>query len=70
MGAREKESTWVQCQSCGHIYQIQRKISIEESMIESVCPKCRGNVGLNCGDAQEDIYYFMNPNVDERYYSY
>lgn len=69
MGAREKECTWVQCQMCGHIYQIQRKVSIESFIIESVCPECGGDIGLNCGD-KDDIYYFMNPNMDERYYNY
>ena len=70
MGAIEKECTWVQCQCCGHIYQIANKVSIEKSIIESVCPKCDGDVGLNCGDSKEDIYYFMNANLDERYFIY
>ena len=39
-------------------------------MIESICPRCDGNIGLNCGDTKEDVYYFMNPNMDERYYNY
>lgn len=29
---------------------------------------CRGHVGLNCGDKEEDIYVYMNPNLDNRYY--
>ena len=65
---RGKERTWIQCQSCGHIYQVNKKVSIEKSIIESVCPECRGHVGLNCGDKEEDIYVYMNVNLDNRYY--
>ena len=68
MDGRGKECTWIQCQSCGNIYLINKKVSIERSIVKSVCPRCNGNVGLNCGEKQEDIYYFMNPNVDNRYY--
>ena len=70
MDARGKECTWVQCQNCGHIYQVANKTSIGRSMIKSVCPKCDYDVGLNCGDDIEDIYYFINPNLDERYFIY
>ena len=70
MKSEGKQSTWVQCQSCGKIYQIADKVSIEKSIIQSVCPRCEDYVGLNCGDKEEDIYIYMNPNLDERYYSY
>ena len=46
------------------------KVSIEKSIIQSVCPRCDECVGLNCGDKEEDIYIYMNPNLDERYYIY
>jgi hypothetical protein len=46
------------------------KVSIEKSIIQSVCPRCGENIGLNCGDREEDIYIYMNPNLDERYYNY
>lgn len=65
---RGKERTWIQCQSCGNVYQINKKVSIEKSIVESVCPICRGHVGLNCGDKEEDIYVYMNVNLDNRYY--
>jgi hypothetical protein len=65
---RGQECTWIQCQNCGHIYQINKKVSIEKSIIESVCPECEHHVGLNCGDKKEDIYIYMNPNLDNRYY--
>lgn len=70
MKSKGKQSTWVQCQSCGNIYQIADKVLIEKSIIQSVCPRCGENIGLNCGDKEEDIYIYMNPNLDERYYIY
>ena len=68
MEVKGKDRTWIQCQSCGNIYLINKKVSIERSIVKSVCPECDCPVGLNCGDSKEDIYYFMNPNVDSRYY--
>lgn len=70
MKSKGKQSTFVQCQSCGNIYQIADKVSIEKSIIQSVCPRCGENIGLNCGDNEEDIYIYMNTNLDERYYIY
>ena len=64
---KEKENTWVQCQWCGHIYQIDDNIPIDRSIINSVCPKCRYEYALNCGN-HEDIYYYYNANLDNRYY--
>ena len=63
-----KEITYVQCQCCGHIYQIASKVSIEDSIMQSECPRCGDLVGLNLGDREEDIYLFMNANFDFRYY--
>lgn len=70
MESKWKQRTFVQCQSCGNIYQIADKISVEKSIIKSTCPRCGENIGLNCGDKKEDIYIYMNTNLDERYYSY
>ena len=67
---KEKENTWIQCQCCGNIYQVNRKISISVSIVHMECPKCGEYSGLNCGSDENDLYYFMNPNVDERYYNY
>ena len=68
MDGRGKECTWIQCQSCGNIYLINNKVSIERSIVKSECPECYGHVGLNCGDKEEDIYVYMNVNLDNRYY--
>lgn len=35
-----------------------------------MCPRCEGRVGLNCGDKEQDIYLYMNINLDNRYYNY
>lgn len=70
MKSKGKQSAWVQCQSCGNIYQIADKILIEKSIIQSMCPRCGEDIGLNCGDKEEDIYLYMNINLDERYYNY
>lgn len=63
-----KDRTYVQCQYCGHIYQIEIKISIEDSIIQSECPKCGDMVGLNLGDKEEDIYLYYNNVMDSRWY--
>lgn len=63
-----KEITYVQCQYCGHIYRIANKVSIEDSIIQSECPRCGDMVGLNLGDQEEDIYLYINSNLDLRYY--
>lgn len=68
--AREKETTWIQCQCCGNIYQVNRKIPIGVSIVRLECQKCGEYSGLNCGNNEDDLYIYMNPNVDERYYSY
>lgn len=65
---RGKDRTWIQCQSCGCVYLINKKVSIEKSIVNSVCPECGGHVGLNCGDNKEDLYYFYDPVLDGRYY--
>lgn len=65
-----KEITYVQCQCCGHIYQIASKISIEDSIIQSECPRCGDLVGLNCGHTEMDVMEFKNPYLDERYFNY
>ena len=64
---KEKEITWVQCQCCGYLYQIDTKIGIDMSIINSVCPRCEYERALNCGN-KEDIYSFYNVNLDERYF--
>ena len=68
MRSEEKEYTYIQCQNCGHLYTVDNKIPIFMSIINSKCPRCDKNVGLNCGNNKEDIYLYMNENLDWRYY--
>lgn len=67
----EKDSmSWVQCQQCGHIY-MERKLSEDTFVIESWCSKCGCETrALNCGEDINDIYVYMNVNVDPRNYRY
>ena len=66
----EKKRTFVQCQHCGALYQIQRKLPVDAFYIESECPDCGYNVGLNCGESKEDVYELININLDQRFYRY
>ena len=63
-----KEYTWLQCQTCGELYRIDRKISVEKLYVASICPRCGGRKGLNCGQSKECVYKFMNINIDPHYY--
>ena len=66
-----KEKTYVQCQSCGHIYYIEKSIPINKLYVASACPGCgEYTKGLNCGNTAEDLYLYMNTNVDPRYFKY
>lgn len=65
-----KEQTYIQCQNCGHLYTVQKKIPISASIIKAKCPKCEYERGLNCGDKEEDIYMCYNVNLDPRWYEY
>ena len=62
--------SYIQCLSCGYVYVTERKVPISASVVKSCCPRCGWNKGLNCGDKEEDIYYFYDPCLDARQYSY
>lgn len=70
VGAKDREHTWVQCQNCGKVYQVDKKVPINVSIVKMKCPRCGSYNGLNCGSRKDDIYLYMNPNVDERYFNY
>lgn len=69
MGNR-KEKTLIQCLNCGHIHIVERKFPLSISVVNSKCPKCEWSKGLNCGNKEEDVYYFYDPGLDERYFNY
>lgn len=65
-----KEQTYIQCLNCGHIHIINRRISVGVSVVPAECPRCEWSNGLNCGQTEEEIYYFYDPGLDERYFKY
>lgn len=65
---KKKKCCHIQCQTCGIIYTVQRNISFEEMYVKANCPNCGIVTGLNLGDNEDDVYVFMNENVDPRYY--
>lgn len=65
-----KKRTWIQCQNCGALYQIQQKLPVDAFYIDTECPECGYEVGLNCGENEEDVYELMNINLDDRFYRY
>ena len=73
MKSKEKQSTWVQCQSCGELHKVKSKyasISDDDLYTEPIfCPKCRDETKhLWCGEDETEIYIYYNLNADPRYY--
>ena len=66
----EKEKTWLQCTNCGHIHIVERKISMERSIVNSHCEKCGYGRALNCGYSEEDVAELQDYFLDCRYYNY
>ena len=64
----KRKTCYIQCQDCGTIYTTPRKIPIEETFIRANCPNCGMTTGLNLGDNEDDIYLYMNINMDKRIY--
>ena len=64
----KRKTCWIQCQECGTVYIIPRKIPIEKIFVKTNCPHCGVTTGLNLGDSEDDIYLYMNPNVDRFIY--
>ena len=62
----KKKRTWIQCNECGHIYQIPHSVPIDKLYVATHCPNCESISGLNLGDDEDDIYLYMNPNIDNR----
>jgi len=64
----KRESCYIQCQTCGVIYITPHDIPIDETFVKANCPNCGITTGLNLGEDQEDIYLYMNPNMDRFIY--
>ena len=70
MSAKKERGTWIQCANCGKIYHIEQEVSIDRTYVPAYCPRCEHEVGLNLGDNKDDLYLYMDVNVDQRYYEY
>ena len=66
----ERDHTFVQCTSCGHIHIVERKISMERAIIKLYCPRCGHGKALNCGYVEDDVVELKDPYLDERYFIY
>lgn len=69
-----KES-WVQCQQCGRLHRVKNKdVSISDDDLYTGpiwCPRCRdGTKHLLIGENREDVYWFGNNLLDERFFDY
>ena len=64
----KRKITYIQCQTCGEIYKIPRKVEIDTLYVDTHCPNCGVTTGLNLGDKEEDLYFYYNANLDYRYY--
>lgn len=64
----KRKQTWIQCQTCGAIYQISNAVDVDELLVEAHCPGCDAEIGLNLGCDENDKYYYYNVNLDERYF--
>lgn len=70
MDLKSINRTYIQCRSCGNIYQVNYKISIDKTIVPLVCPRCGHNRGLNCGYSDLDIMELKDVCLDERYFIY
>lgn len=66
----ERDQTFVQCNKCGHIHIVERKIPMEKSIIKSYCTKCGYEKALNCGYNEDDVVKLRDYFLDERYFIY
>lgn len=70
MAANEKDYSFVQCRNCGNIYKVEYKLPVDALIVEMVCPKCEYEWALNCGDDQNELYFYADMTLDSRYYTY
>jgi phage FluMu protein Com len=63
---------WMQCQHCGKLHQQKIQYNIEEDFYIKVwCPGCRDDTShLICSEYEDEIYFYYNANLDERFYKY
>lgn len=69
------ENVWVQCARCGSLSRVKSKdASISEDALYTKplwCPRCRDECKhLLIGEHKEDVYWFGDNVLDERFYKY
>lgn len=62
---------WLQCQSCGDLKQVDTsKYKIEDDIyIRMKCTKCNNKSAHLLLGSKDDVYLYINSNVDPRYYN-
>lgn len=67
-----KDAVYVQCQQCGYLHKVETKDTSEDDLyIKLCCPRCRdGTKHLLIGEHREDVYWYGDITLDERYYNY
>ena len=68
--AGNRKCTYVQCQTCGKIFQVPYQVDIDKLYITAECSNCGEATGLNLGGNEEEVYELYNVNVDPRLYIY
>lgn len=67
----KQDYTYIQCQHCGHVFQIEQNVPIDKLYITSFCPRCgKYEKGLSCGNSKDDVALYIDINADPRYYTY
>lgn len=66
-GDKRNQEEFYQCQQCGTIYKAKAKHT-EDGFVKLWCDYCReSTIQLNIGE-QDEIYLYLNINLDNRYY--
>ena len=67
---RLRGKTFLQCQSCGEIFEYPRIVRIDTLYLQAHCQNCGMATALNLGSKEEDIAIYMNSNIDPRFFDY
>ena len=70
MKSQSNDGAFLQCQTCGEIFQVDRKYGFDIMYIRSYCPQCKkAKVVLNLGEDAQDLYIYYNANLSRRDYN-
>lgn len=64
----EKDRTWLQCTSCGHIHIVERRIPMSKAIVNSYCSRCGNGRALNCGYSEDDMAELQDYFLRAEYY--